>query len=79
MYPSVQIHKQSDSKRINKEIKKSARTDKRNYMEQKIIQAKDAAKRGDSRTLYKLTNEIKGKKPIQDGPVRNPDGVLITE
>ncbi|XP_065571529.1 uncharacterized protein LOC136034323 [Artemia franciscana] len=77
--PSVQIHKQNDYRRIDKEIKKSARTDKRNYIEQKIIQAEDAAKRGDSRTLYKLTNETIGKKLIQDGPVRNSDDVLITE
>ena len=59
--PSVQIHKQNDYRRIDKEIKKSARTDKRNYIEQKIIQAEDATKRGDSRILYKLTNEIIGK------------------
>ena len=58
---------------------KKRRADKRNYTEQKVIQAEDTAKRRDSRTLYKLTNEIIDKKPIQDGPIKNSDGVLITE
>ena len=55
--PSIQIYKQDDYRRIDKEIKKNARADKRNYIEQKVMQAEDEVKRGDSRTLYKLTNE----------------------
>ena len=52
--PNVQIHKQSDYRMLDKQIKKSARADKRDYIKQKVIQAEHAAKRRDSRTLYKL-------------------------
>ena len=75
--PNVQINKQSDYRKI--EIKKIKRADKKNYSEQKVMQAEDVAKKWVSMNLYKLTNEIIGKQPIQDGSVRNSDGFLIAK
>ena len=62
----------------DKLVKKSARGDKRNFLEQKAAMAEEAAKRGDSRAVYKITNEIIGKRHNLNGPVKDGNGKTVT-
>ena len=48
------------------------------FYEAKAAIAKEAAKNRESRSLYKITNEIIGKKRASDGPVKNENGILVT-
>ena len=78
--PDQQILRNDEYRAADKEVKKSARKDQRNLLERKAAQAEEAAERGDSRAVYKITNEIIGKKSsIQHGPVTDPSGILITQ
>ncbi|XP_065582594.1 uncharacterized protein LOC136041763 [Artemia franciscana] len=70
---------------LDKLVKKSARGDKRNLLEEKAAMveetaamAEEAAKRGDSRAIYKITNEIVGKSRNVNGPVKDASGKTVT-
>ena len=60
------------------QVKKSARGDKRDFLEKKAATAEEAAKRGDSRAVYKITNEIIGKRRNLNGPVKDQNGKIVT-
>ena len=62
-----------------KEIKTSARRDKRNRIEKPAEKAEEAANKGDIATLYKITRSLSGKKINQELPVKAADGTPITE
>ena len=62
----------------DKLVKKSARGDKRNFLEKKAAMAEEAAKRGDSRAVYRITNEIIGKRRNLNGPVKDVNGKTVT-
>ena len=40
--------------------------------------AEDAAKRGDFRTVYKITKEIIGKRRNLNGPLKDENGKMVT-
>jgi len=63
----------------DKMVKKSARKGKRNQLEKRAELAEEAKRRGDSKTVYCLTNEIVGKCQSMKGPVRDPNGGLATD
>ncbi|XP_065580640.1 uncharacterized protein LOC136040326 [Artemia franciscana] len=64
---------------IDKQVKKSVQTDKRQFIEQKAALAEEAAKKGDLKTVYRLTNEMIGVKPNRTNLVRDENGALLTD
>ncbi|XP_061164954.1 craniofacial development protein 2-like [Saccostrea echinata] len=64
----------------DKEVKKSARRDRRYYMEQLAEEAQEAAERKDMKTVYQITKKLRGDHgPNQDLPAKAEDGSAITE
>ena len=63
----------------DKEIKKSAKADKRRCVEEKARLAEEAARKGDSKAVYRLTNEMIGKLPIRSSQVKDESGNVLTE
>ncbi|XP_065580172.1 uncharacterized protein LOC136040034 [Artemia franciscana] len=64
---------------LDKLVKRRARGDKHNLLEEKAAMAEEAAKRGDSRAVYKITNEIVGKSRNVNGPVKDASGKTVTD
>jgi hypothetical protein len=60
----------------DKEVKKRCRKDKKAWIEARLVEAENAAKRGDSKTLYKITKEITGKM-IHRVPIRDDQGSTL--
>jgi hypothetical protein len=78
--PDRLVFQNEQYRALDKAVKKSARTDKRNFLERKAMEAEEAAKRGDSRTVYRITNDIIRKRLTnRDGPVSDLSGVLVKE
>ena len=73
-----QVHKAYESK--DKEVKRSARSDKRSYIEELADKAEQAAARGEMSVVYKITKCICGNNINQSVCVKDRNGdVLITE
>lgn len=70
-----QTHKEYAKK--FKEVKKRARVDKMNYLEERAEGAEKVAPRGDLRTVYKITKELSGQYK-QPPPVNDKKGNIIT-
>jgi hypothetical protein len=62
----------------NKEVKKSARRDKRAYMEEIAEEAEEAARRGDLGAVYKITKKLCGQSSSQAVPVKDKHGNTIS-
>jgi hypothetical protein len=67
-----------DYKAKDKEVKRSARNDKRTYIEDLATQAEVAAEQGRLSTVYKITKQLCTKPSRQSVPVRDKSGNLIT-
>ena len=63
----------------NKEIKKSARKDKRLFYEELATEAEQAAERRDLSTLYKITRTLSNKKSNMGKPVKDKEGNHINK
>ena len=63
---------------LDKAIKKSVRADKNRSLEQKTQRAEEATRRGDSRSEYRITNEIVEKRPKTE-LVKDEFGWLLTD
>lgn len=64
----------------DKEVKKSARKDKRIYTDKLAERAQRAAEMKDMKTVYQITKKLRGDHgPKQDLPVKAEDGSAITE
>ncbi|XP_073830153.1 uncharacterized protein [Musca autumnalis] len=63
---------------IAKAVKRSARKDKRKYMENLAKEAEAAAVANNTRELHQLINKINNKKQNTHQPVRDRDGTLLT-
>ena len=48
-------------------------------MNENARQAEEAASRGDTRTVYRLTKEIVGESSIQECPVKDENARLLTD
>jgi hypothetical protein len=66
-------------KEADKKVKKSARSNRRQYMNEKARQAEEAASHGDTRTVYRLTKETVGKSSLHECTVKNEGGRLLTD
>ncbi len=63
----------------DKEVKKSARRDKRtHHLEEKANQVEQAAHRRDLNRVYKITNELCNANSHQNMPIKDKDGNTIT-
>ena len=63
----------------NRAVKRSAKKDKKSYLEDKVTEAEQAAAVGDSRTLYKITRQLTGSWTTQPPVVRDKEGKVITK
>ena len=59
---------------LNKEVKKSARKDKRVFYDALATEAQEAAEKKDLSTLYKVTRTLSGKRSAQAKPVKDNAG-----
>jgi hypothetical protein len=71
--------RQQEFKEMDREVKKSAREDKRKWIEEKEAEAEEVAGNGRSSDLYKIIKTIGGKKKRQTAGVKDKQGVLKTE
>ena len=62
----------------DKEVKKSARNDKRSYVEGLAAEAESVAARGELSTVYKITKRLCGNYTTHSAPVKSKDGSTIT-
>ena len=62
----------------NKEVKDSARRDKRAYLDNLADEAEQAAGRGDLATLYKITRTLSNRQMHPSQAIRDKEGKLIT-
>ena len=57
----------------DKEVKKSARNDKRSYVEGLAAEAESAAARGEMSTVYKITKRLCGNYTTHSAPVKGKE------
>ena len=69
---------QSDYRDKDKEVKKGAKNDRRNYVEELANEAEEASKRGELSVVYKITRQLCGKSRNNDAPVLSKEGKLLT-
>ena len=63
----------------HKEVRSSAKKDKRTFVEGKATEAQEAAAKGDSRTLYKITKELTGRYSSQTSTVvKDKNGKILS-
>jgi hypothetical protein len=60
-----------------KEVQRSVRRDRRRYVGGLVTQAEQAAKNGDSRTVFKITKKLSNRDGITQHPVRRQNGTLL--
>ena len=63
----------------NRAVKGSAKKDKKSYLEDKALEAQEAAEVGDSRTLYKITRQLTGSWKTQSTVVKDKEGKTISK
>ena len=78
--PRLQKQAQDAYKTKDKEVKRSARNDKRAFVERLACRAEEAARKGELGAVYKITKQLCGKNTSQSAPVKDKDGnTLLTE
>ncbi|CAG2199180.1 unnamed protein product [Mytilus edulis] len=63
----------------DKEVKKSCKQDKRNFVEQLAKEAEAACSKGDTKTLYNITKQLSGKPPTSDTPIKDKNNNTLTK
>ena len=63
---------------LNKDVKKSARRERRDHVERMKQDEEDAAGKGDTRELYQITKRLAGKKSTRPHHVLSKDGETLT-
>jgi len=67
-------------RKLDKEVKKSCKQDKKDWIESKCTEAKEAASRNDIRSLYGVVRQLTGAKDNTNVPIVTKDGrLLLTE
>ncbi|CAH8442311.1 unnamed protein product [Schistosoma haematobium] len=69
---------QAEYTEINKQVKRSIRTDKRKYVEDLATTAEKAAREGNMRQLYDTTKKLSGNRRKPERPVKSKGGKVIT-
>jgi hypothetical protein len=76
--PRLLERAKEDYRNKDKEVKKSARRDKRAFIEEVAEEAEQAARRGDMGTVYKTTKKLCGQNSSHAGPVKDKQGNTIS-
>ncbi|CAI2725223.1 unnamed protein product [Schistosoma spindalis] len=69
---------QAEYAEVNKQVKRSIRTDKRKYVEDLAMTAEKAAREGNMRQLYETTKKLSGNHRKPERPVKSKEGKVIT-
>ncbi|CAH8515382.1 unnamed protein product [Schistosoma guineensis] len=69
---------QAEYTEVNKQVKRSIRTDKRKYVEGLAETAEKAAREGNMRQLYDTTKKLVGNYRKPERPVKSKEGKVIT-
>ncbi|VDP24398.1 unnamed protein product [Schistosoma margrebowiei] len=69
---------QAEYTEVNKQVKRSIRTDKHKYVEDLAKTAEKAAREGNMRQLYDITKKISGNRRKPERPVKSKQGEVIT-
>ncbi|VDO67899.1 unnamed protein product [Schistosoma margrebowiei] len=69
---------QAEYTEVNKQVKRSIRTDKRKYVEDLAKTAEKAAREGNMRQLYDTTKKLSGNRRKPERPVKSKEGEVIT-
>ncbi|VDP46372.1 unnamed protein product [Schistosoma margrebowiei] len=69
---------QAEYTEVNKQVKRSIRTDKRKYVEDPAKTAEKAAREGNMRQLYDTTKKLSGSHRKPERPVKSKEGKVIT-
>ena len=64
---------------LNKDIRKSAKKDKKAFFDTLAAEAESAAGQRNMKRLYDITRTMLGKRSRPPEPVKNKDGVIVTE
>ncbi|VDP62426.1 unnamed protein product, partial [Schistosoma curassoni] len=62
---------------VNKQVKRSIRTDKRKYVEDLATTAEKAVREGNIRQLYDTTNKLSGNRRKPERPLKSKEGKVI--
>ena len=62
----------------NKEVKKSARRDKRDFIDKLATDAQKAADTRNMKDLYNITKQLAGRRTNTNRPVMNKEGILLS-
>ena len=71
------VKAQTEYREANKNVKKSLKTDKRNYIEALALEAEEAARHGNLKDLYDTTKKLAGKTSKPQRPVKDKEGKPI--
>ncbi|VDO76171.1 unnamed protein product [Schistosoma margrebowiei] len=69
---------QAEYTEVNKQVKRSIRTDKRKYVEDLAMTAEKAVREGNMRQLYDITKKPSGNRRKPERPVKSKEGEVIT-
>ncbi|VDP65955.1 unnamed protein product [Schistosoma mattheei] len=69
---------QTEYTKVNKQVKRSNRTDKRKYVEDLAMMAEKAAREGNIIQLYDTTKKLAGNYRKPERPVKTMEGKVIT-
>ena len=64
---------------LNKDVRKSAKKDKKAFFDTLATEAESAAGQRNMKRPYDITRTLSGKRSKPPEPVKNKDGVIITE
>ena len=70
---------EEEYKEKNRQVKRSSRTDKRNYTEGLAHEAQEAADVGDTKTVYRITKILTGGFNNKTNVVKDKNGVVLTK
>ncbi|XP_059162117.1 uncharacterized protein LOC131945132 [Physella acuta] len=65
-------------RRLQQEVKRNARKDKRNYVDTMATEAQAAADKGDSRTVYKIIRTLTGGIANRSSTIKDKNGKVLT-
>ncbi|VDP35718.1 unnamed protein product, partial [Schistosoma margrebowiei] len=69
---------QAEYTEVNKQVKRSIRTDKRKYVEDLATTVEKAAREGNMRQLYDTTKNLSGNHRKPERPVKSKEGKVMT-
>ena len=69
---------QQENKIRNREVKRSARKDKRNFIKKLASEAEEAAEKRDFGTVYKIAKQLCGNNTNHSMPVKDKQGKVLT-